>query len=232
MSENFIFDDIDGQIRFKGDFEGFYKSSIDPWGQTSLSEDKSMNLFYSKSRENLLEKIKIILPVFQQSNQPLIEIGCGLGYVSNLIQTHLNIKVIGLDISKTAIQKAQQNFPDIDFMLHDISRETKSFANPSIVILSNILWYILEDIDLITQNVTNLFDPLNSNPYVIISNAFFKENQKYGTSICDGFEGAIKLFHSKFEKLGLEINSIQAFLDSHKGMKYDDGIIIFSLKKN
>lgn len=231
MSENFIFDDIDGQLKFKGDFEGFYKSSIDPWGQTSLSEDKSMNLFYSKSRENLLEKIKIILPSVA-TKQPLIEIGCGLGYVSNLIQTYLNIKVIGLDISKTAIQKAQQNFPDIHFMLHDISKETKSFANPSIVILSNILWYILEDIDCITKNVTNLFDPLNSNPYVIISNAFFKENQKYGTSICDGFEGAIKLFHSKFEKLGLEINNIQAFLDRHKGMKYDDGIIIFSLKKN
>jgi len=231
MSDNFIFDDIDGQLKFKGDFEGFYKSSIDPWGQTSLSEDKQMNLFYSKSRENLLEKVKLIYPLISKKH-PLIEIGCGLGYVSNLIQTHLNIKVIGLDISKTAIEKAQQNFPDIHFILHDIRRQTKSFANPSIVILSNILWYILEDIDCITQNVINLFDPLNSNPYVIISNAFFKENQKYGTSICDGFEGAIKLFHSKFEKLGLEINSIQAFLDRDKGMKYDDGIIIFSLKKN
>jgi SAM-dependent methyltransferase len=231
MSANFIFDDIDGELKFKGDFEGFYKSSIDPWGQTSQSEDKSMNLFYSKSRSNLLDKVKIILPTASKKD-PLIEIGCGLGYVSNLIQTHLNIKVIGLDISKTAITKAQQNFPDNQFILHDISKETKSFANPSIVILSNLLWYILEDIDCISKNVINLFDPLNTNPYVIIQNAFFKENQKYGKSVCDGFEGAIKLFRTKFESQKLEIKNMQAFLNTDKKMKYDDGIIIFSLRKN
>jgi len=230
MSDKFIFDEIDGEFKFIGDFEGFYKSVGDPWGQSSLSDDKQMDEFYIRSRSNLLKRLKLIKPIINQA-QPMIEIGCGLGYVVNLISTNLDINVIGLDISETAIEKAKSLFPNNQFIVHDISIEKKSFATPSAVILSNILWYILEDIETISKNIINLFHPSNIYPKVIIQNAFFKGNQRYGKSICDGFEGAIKLFHLNFKKLGLEIEQIESFLDEDDKMKYDDGIIIFFLRK-
>jgi hypothetical protein len=189
-----------------------------------------MDEFYIRSRSNLLKRLKLIKPIINRT-EPMIEIGCGLGYVVNLISSNLDINVIGLDISETAIEKAKSLFPNNQFIVHDISKEKKSFATPSVVILSNILWYILEDIETISKNIINLFHPSNSYPMVIIQNAFFKGNQRYGKSICDGFEGAIKLFHLNFKKLGLEIEQIESFLDENDKMKYDDGIIIFSLKK-
>jgi len=188
MSDKFIFDEVDGRIKFIGNFEGFYKSVGDPWGQSSLSDDKQMDEFYIRSRSNLLKRLKLIKPIINKA-QPMIEIGCGLGYVVNLISTNLDINVIGLDISETAIEKAKFLFPNNQFIVHDISKEKKSFATPSVVILSNILWYILEDIETISKNIIHLFHPSNSYPKVIIQNAFFKGNQRYGKSICNGFEG-------------------------------------------
>lgn len=53
----------------------------------------------------------------------ILDIGCGKGTFTHLLKRHNN-QVIGVDSSETAIRKARESFPDIDFRCmnaHDVS---------------------------------------------------------------------------------------------------------------
>ena len=52
----------------------------------------------------------------------ILEVGCGLGYVVDLIaRNNQNIRVSGSDISKKAIKIAKKKFPQYNFFVDDIT---------------------------------------------------------------------------------------------------------------
>lgn len=55
-----------------------------------------------------------------------MEVGCGLGAFTNYLLTALpGIQIVGMDISKTAIEKARKSYPAIQFIVGDMNEIDK-----------------------------------------------------------------------------------------------------------
>ncbi len=207
VSKDYVFKKINGgSLSFIGDFEGFYKTEQDPWGQSGV--DKRMKNDYAFSRRNLSREIDS-LNLQKDYCSDILEVGCGLGHVAEYLSTklHHDCSITGMDISPTAVAKAKVNFPHLSFAVGDICSDAlivdRSF---DILILSEILWYLLEQIEQAFENVDKLLKPKG---VLIISNTFL-EDQKYGKEIIDGFDGLVRyvvLNHlSKFKILKAQID--------------------------
>ncbi len=89
--------------KFIGDFERMYQDYDDPWHQIGMAESS-----YSRNDTAFtINKLGI---------KNVIEVGCGLGNTTNLLSHFCkNSTFTGIDISKTAIRKAREKYPDIHF---------------------------------------------------------------------------------------------------------------------
>jgi SAM-dependent methyltransferase len=179
VSKDFIFTQKNGKLEFVGDFEGYYKNIQDPWGQSG--DDERLQNLYKESRNYLINSINNLFDVHIGC-----EIGCGIGYVTKQLNDRLeHMKWDGIDISPTAIEKAKNKFKNIDFFCGNIcSTDLKIDKKYDVVVLNQILWYILVDLETVFKNINDL---LNKNGYLIISTFFLKE-QKYGTEIIGSFD--------------------------------------------
>lgn len=93
-----------------GDFEIMYqnesKENFDSWYQDDTRQ---------------LQK-KINLAILEDYNfEKIIDIGNDKGSLSHLLKKKNNY-VLGLDISQTAVNIAQEKFPDIDFLSTDVNQ--------------------------------------------------------------------------------------------------------------
>ena len=220
VSKEFVFKtEEDGRLSFVGDFEGFYKSDNNPWGQTGM--DERLHEYYTFSRSKILNTIDFLINSKAESVD-ILEVGCGLGYVSSKLQTELsgNVNITGIDVSSTAIEKAKIIFPSLEFIVGDVcSKNLKIDKKYDIVIMSQILWYILEKI---SQTFINIDGLLKKNGYLVFVNAFLKE-QKYGREIIDGFDGLVRYVCSNY--FG-KYKIIRAQVDYSGKFLFDDGILV------
>ena len=224
MKNNYIFSKNDkGELKFIGDFEAFYNEDSDPWGQSSHT-DISYKKYYDYSRNKINEVLKSVY----KKNMSILEVGCGLGYVVDLIaRNNKNIRVSGSDISKKAIKIAKKKFPQYNFFVDDITTSRKILNKKfDIVIFNQILWYILEKLD---RSFLNSHCILENNGYLIISQAFFKSEQNYGKHIVNGFKGLDNVMKSKYEYL-FKLKS-KSFDNSGRYL-HNDGIFLFKKKNN
>lgn len=217
-SKDFVFKEIDNKLVFVGDFEGFYQATSDPWDQSAQS---TMSDYYNASRERLCALLKSL-----NSVDSVIEVGCGLGYVTNFLSGKLpDTTVNGCDISSTAIKRAKTSFPHLRFTQIDISapdfKEKNDPAQYDVVVLNQLLWYILEDLNRVMENVGHLLTPQG---FLIVSNAFARE-QRYGREIIDHFDGAAKFFRglSTFELLQANYYN--------ENFEHDDGHFLLQIKR-
>jgi len=213
-SKNYIFrKDDNGELLFQGDFEGYYQNNSDPWDQNSADSD--MSEYYKVSRLKLLKVIKGII-----SNQNILEIGCGLGLVTNMLDKELeNSLVSGVDISSTAIHKAKAQYSNILFYEGDIAdKQFKSEEQYDVVILNEMLWYVLEDIDLV---INNIYEILNTNGSLIITMAFLND-QQYGKEIINGYSGLLDYCKLRISSL---FKIISKDFDTTKRFDYNYGIV-------
>ena len=157
MSDSIFRENIDGKIEFVGDFNGFYSEVEDPWGQSNNC-NTDMTEYYLKSRNLLITEIENIC---LKNNYKISEVGCGLGYVLKELYNKANYtKLYGYDISNIAIEKAKILHSDIaEFTTHDIIK-CRLPKSANVIILSNILWYILDDIMAVLDKAINsLYQP-------------------------------------------------------------------------
>lgn len=119
-----------------GDFEAMYqnesKENFDSWHQDDTRQ---------------LQR-KIDLAILEDYNfEKIIDIGCGKGSLSHLLKKKNNY-VLGLDISQTAVNIAQERFPDIDFVSTDINKVenftslTEKMGGVNLVFTSEVFSYI------------------------------------------------------------------------------------------
>lgn len=119
-----------------GDFETMYqnesKENFDSWHQDDTRQ---------------LQR-KIDMAILEDYNfEKIIDIGCGKGSLSHLLKKKNNY-VLGLDISQTAVNIAQERFPDIDFLSTDVNQieNFSSLMNKmggvNLVFTSEVLSYI------------------------------------------------------------------------------------------
>jgi SAM-dependent methyltransferase len=94
-----------GKRKFVGEFEEMYaneeKDNYDSWYQENLTS----------------LKCALTLDVLNQYNfDSILDVGCGKGAITHLLKKKNN-RVLGVDISETAIKKAKAKFPAIDFQV-------------------------------------------------------------------------------------------------------------------
>lgn len=219
-----IFRESGSGLAFVGDFEGLYKESPDPWGQSGTRADNAA--YYRFSRQRLAAMLQSHV-----GSHPgwRLEIGCGHGYAMHEFAKAIGGGWTGIDISPSAIETAKALFPgSAGFLVGDICGALplppSSLGRYDVTILSQMLWYILEKLDAAIINAMRL---TSVGGMVIIQQAFLRE-QLYGRSIIDGFDGAIRYLIGRFPELRL----IEARFDDSRLHPYDDGILIFRKVRN
>lgn len=170
----------DGQ--FIGDFENMYKEVEDPWTQST--------------QPNKYARYAGIQNIKNFGIKSVLECGCGLGFYANWIQQETGITPKSVDLSEVAIERAKKLFPTLDFEVADITKELEQYANYDCVLLSEIIWYILPSLDSILEVLKENF----KGKYLMISQVFYKGQQKYGTEYFTSMKELID--YIPFELLG------------------------------
>lgn len=150
---------------FIGDWDRLYSEFENPWQQADDS------VFNSKSRRKVLEYIEFY------NIHSIVEIGCGLGFTTEfLFANSKELNILGVDISKLAIEKAAINFPHLAFQEADIL-EAINFKNYQAFFMSEISWYLLED-----GKLNEVLEGLIRSEYkfLIHNLTFYKNGQSYG----------------------------------------------------
>lgn len=229
---DYIFDQSPNGIKFIGDFESFYQNENDPWEQSALQnkgKTNGMANFYEISRRKLLD----LLASNINTNDSICECGCGTGYAAkSLLMKFPNQKISGCDISKTAIEKAAQNFQNIDFFQHDILSAPLP-QKYNILILSNILWYVIHDFENLIINSLNSLNRKRES-FLVVQNALFKSEQKYFKDIVNSIGTLTDLLTKrllKFPSIGYDFEINTKFIRKDE-MNHDFGILLIKIPKS
>lgn len=151
--------------KFIGKFEEMYQNFDDPWHQTTSPIHKDS---YSRNFSIInIRKYKI---------KSLIEVGCGLGYYTDLIHKITGIKILGIDISPTAVKKAKEKWPNLTFKVDDV-KNIKDYSEYEAILFSDVTWCILNDLESVFKQMLTHF----KGKYFLNNMAFYKGQQKYGT---------------------------------------------------
>ncbi len=139
----------------------------------------------------------------------ILDIGCGLGYFTDRIRFELDLndcQILGIDVSETAIGSAREMFPRNDFKAlnffkDDIQEDVGKF---DLVIVKDVLWYVIESIDLFLDKVIAL-----KSSYVYISQSFPAEEDFYGKETLCNSKELIRLLEKKMHVLytSVEVDS-------------------------
>jgi SAM-dependent methyltransferase len=128
----YIFDQVGRQ--FVGAFEEMYRAEhhegFDSWGQDDMLS---------------LGKRLALAILWGRSYGSVLDMGCGKGAFTSLLKTPEN-RVVGLDISPTAIQKAKGRFPAVEFEVADINDlaqlQPHLAGGVNLVVLKEVLSYV------------------------------------------------------------------------------------------
>lgn len=202
VDNEYIFKNVKTNIKYVGDFEGLYKNVKDPWGQLT---DK----YYKRRSYAIIDALKEIKP------RSVLDVGCGLGQVTQLIHILITHDVCGVDISEEAVKRANKKFPEVNFGVLNILEDELPQRYDAIV-LSGVLWYVLEDLDGVMEKMNN---GLNYLGHLVMFQTFLKD-QKYGKDIIDGYHGWIKYLDNLS---GYRIIN-SAYCDTNERRK--DGIVV------
>ncbi len=186
--------------KFIGKFEEMYQKFDDPWHQK-----EKLPSSYSRAAT------PVTLLEYQLTN--VLEIGCGLGAFTNYLTKAVpDCSITGMDISRTAVEKARKSYPGINFIQGGVLPFSKSpDAEYDAVILSEIMWYILNDLDEIIQNLSAGFQ----GKIVVINQAFYKGEQQYGTEFFTSLDEMVNYLPWKCLKK-ISIDRIDdGFYESH-----------------
>ena len=219
-----IFRDTEGSLEFVGNFEALYQSEGDPWGQSGESQCE-MSTYYNWSRRKLNEIL--LREVLQDDNFSIeggkvLEIGCGLGYTtSELCALFPDLRIVGCDVSESAVFRARELFPDVSFLCSDIL-ESPICSEANVLVVSNMIWYVLHEFDKFMENVVLSVD--RSNNKIVIYNSIFKTNQRYGSDKVESLMDVYNLFSNVYS-----LRSMNFYKFNDRNIKYDFEALVMSV---
>lgn len=182
--------------KFIGKFEEMYKNVADPWHHGNAEEIQYDIILY------LIDKYKIC-----SGGGKILDIGCGKGaFTSRMKKQVPKTNILGIDISQTAIKKAENKYGDraLIFRHMDIrKRYNKISGKFDLITVSDVMWYILPDFKKI---INSLRKNLKENGYLLIKQVFYQPGQqKYGNKIVSSFEDMLDLINYKVIEM-VELN--------------------------
>lgn len=175
-----------------GEFEQMYANHPDPWNQsmTHLSLSGDIGLNWCKKIRQINEPNRTL---------KIIEIGCGLGVVTNKFY-QAGFNVLGVDISETAIEKAKKSYINCNFQTGDIL-EFNIYENfqPDIFVMSEITWYVLEKLDLFLNYLRENF---KHSHLIHILTTYPKNVQRYGREYFTNLKEIMDYFNLNYFEHG------------------------------
>jgi SAM-dependent methyltransferase len=128
-----------------------YQNIEDPWNQRESPEDVQDIIAITMMRHCL----KVETP-------SVLDIGCGLGYMTSFIRNYTRAKFfVGIDVSKTAIQKAKEIHngiwgSEVQFLVDDARKKNDSFVGCfDVVYCSKALYYMAPEIKDVIENINS-----------------------------------------------------------------------------
>lgn len=156
----------------RGDFEAMYQDIEDPWGCGEYCNSLNNKLFCE-------------MLFHQKSYKNILDIGSGLGELtSSLYQYNKGGNITGWEISKTAVDKAAEKYPNIMFENKNILIDAIE-SKYELITMSEVLWYLLDDV---VEVFKKIHDALPENGYLAI-HQYFPFEQKFGRDQMNGLEG-------------------------------------------
>ncbi len=164
----------------RGDFESMYVDIDDPWNCSGTVDSVCNDLFLA-----LLQKKAPI--------KRLLDVGCGAGALTHRMYQELALppgggsEFIGYDISATAIQRATADYggPELTFRTGDCTQGLATEGLFDVIIMSEILWYVLADIDQLLQR----FAKLLTDGGICAIHQYFPIRQSFAQNDCAGITG-------------------------------------------
>jgi len=182
--------------KFIGKFEEMYQKFEDPWGLIK-SNEANTNINYTI----ILHYALIVKNIQKKQKLKTIEIGCGYPQISQLLFEN-GFDAYGADISSTVINKSKKMFPELNNNLYvNKFEETQLYENlnPDIFIMSDISWYVLNQLNLILDYLKGK----QKGKFFIHSLAVYDDNvQKYGREYFYDLETILKYFGLQYINYG------------------------------
>ena len=192
-----------------GDFEGMYENFEDPWHQSS--ED---HIFDSRRQIaiNFCNRLRN-----KHGISKVVELGCGFGHITENLRK-INFDAIGTDISKVAIEKASKYYPESKFIQLNFNNFDKLFAlEPNIIIMAEITWYILDDLDEFLKQLKKYGKNSKKPTFLIHLLATYEPGtQKYGAEKFTNLDEIIKYFNLDYLEYGF-VKTVTEFDDKSQG---------------
>jgi len=179
-----------------GNFEGLYKNVDDPWSQ-------SRNDHVNDSRRSLA--INWCNRLREQYDATrVIEFGCGFGHLSNALRKQ-NFSVVGVDISKTAIEKAREINSNTIFVQCALSEFDKvELFDADIYLMAEITWYVLDDLDSFIKNLKKAKKQRKKSVFLIhLLTTYAPGVQKYGVDKFINLDEILRYFNMDYLEYGL-----------------------------
>jgi SAM-dependent methyltransferase len=184
--------------KFVADFEGLYRDFKDPWGQTEVFESHDTRRFLA------LNYCKRIRSEFKDRSQVrVLEIGCGFGHMTDALRLD-GFRSVGVDISGEAVKQARSVHPESVFFQRSISEVSLlDELRPDIIIMSEVTWYILDDLKEFIDRLSKFSQNKSTNTYLIhLLNMYPPDVQKYGTDFFTDLDGILTYFNLEYLEAG------------------------------
>jgi SAM-dependent methyltransferase len=192
-----------------GDFEGMYENFDDPWHQSAQD-----HIFDSRRQIaiNYCNRIRSKYGVLK-----VVELGCGFGHLTESLRKN-GFDALGTDISKTAIKKASNLYPESRFKQLSFNDFDNFFSlKPSILIMAEITWYILDDLDQFLVRLNEYAKQSQEPVFLIHLLATYEPGvQKYGADKFTNLEEIIKYFNLEYLEYGF-VKTVTSFDDKSQG---------------
>ena len=161
-----------------GEFETMYQDFDNPWDQSF--------------RENAVLSKSVVENILRINNfKRPYEIGCGLGYFVEKMRVICG-SAGGLDVSKTAIEKAKVKFLLCHFDIGDILEVEKILSfQPDYIFMDEVTWYVLEKLDEFKLLISKHFKGIS---FLHTLRQYPQGTQQYGKDYFTDLKGFMKYF--------------------------------------
>ena len=152
-----------------------YQKFSDPWGQRRNLASESL------SRALLVHWVSRLTDDSSEAHL-VLDVGCGLGQLTEQFARD-GVQCVGLDNSETAIQLAESlNKPGLTFFYEpSFGVETLRRWRPSVVVISEVLWYVLDDLDSWLDAFRSFASESRAPLQIVLSQTFYPPGeQKFG----------------------------------------------------
>ena len=141
-------------------FQGWYKGAVGNFSKRDL--ELSKNWFYA-----WIEKLNQYIPVKKGKGKKVLEIGCSIGAVSNLLVSR-GFEVWATDISSYAVKNAKKLTPKAHFSVVDIEKKINMTKKFDLVISFEVVEHLKNP----KKGIENMADVLVDGGKLILSTPY------------------------------------------------------------